>query len=86
MFGSVLNMFLRATVSIRSENNFFWVIKCECCPNIETSQVICSANQLTGFYMFATLALNGLSKLTFLDYAGLLKMNSTPQVFWRCFT
>ena len=28
---------------------------------IETSQLICSANQLTGFYMKATLALNGLS-------------------------
>ena len=27
---------------------------------IETSQSICTANQLTGFYMRATLALNGL--------------------------
>ena len=27
MFDIVLNRFLRATVSIRSENNFFWVIK-----------------------------------------------------------
>ena len=27
---------------------------------IETSQSICIANQLTGFYMRATLALNGL--------------------------
>ena len=27
---------------------------------LETSQLICSANQLTGFYMAATLALNGL--------------------------
>ena len=28
--------------------------------HIETSQLICSANQLAGFYMRATLALNGL--------------------------
>ena len=27
---------------------------------IETSQMICIANQLTGFYMRVTLALNGL--------------------------
>ena len=30
-------------------------------PHIETSQLICTANQLTGFYMRATLACNGLS-------------------------
>ena len=28
--------------------------------HIETSQLICSANQLTGFYMMATLAFNQL--------------------------
>ena len=27
---------------------------------IETSQLICAANQLTGFYMRATLTINGL--------------------------
>ena len=26
-------------------------IKCQYCPHIETSQLICKANQLTGFYM-----------------------------------
>ena len=31
-------------------------IKCQCCPHIETTQLICTANQLTGFYMRATLA------------------------------
>ena len=30
---------------------------------IETSQLICCASQLTGFYMRATLALNGLSTI-----------------------
>ena len=29
--------------------------------HIETSQLICYANQLTGFYMMATLAFNGLN-------------------------
>ena len=38
-------------------------IKCQCCPHVETSQLICKANQLTGFYMRATLALNGLSDI-----------------------
>ena len=36
------------------------LIKCQCCPHIETSQLICTANQLTGFSMRATLAFNGL--------------------------
>ena len=31
-------------------------------PKTETNQLICIANQLTGFYMTAILALNGLSK------------------------
>ena len=34
----------------------------KCCPHIETSQLICCANQLTGFYMRATLAFNGLKE------------------------
>ena len=37
--------------------------KCQCCPHIETSQLICCANQLTSFYTRPTLALNGLSEL-----------------------
>ena len=36
------------------------LIKCQCCPHIETSQLICCANKLTGFYMRLTLALNWL--------------------------
>ena len=35
-------------------------IKCQCCSHIETSQLICTTNQLTGFYMRATLAFNEL--------------------------
>ena len=38
-------------------------IKCQCCPHIETSQLIYCANQLTGFYMRATLALDGLKTI-----------------------
>ena len=37
-------------------------MNCQCCPYIETSQLICRANQLAGFYMRATLAFNGLNK------------------------
>ena len=35
--------------------------KCQCCAHIGTSQLICMANQLTGFYMRATMAVNGLN-------------------------
>ena len=34
--------------------------KCQCCPHIETSQLICKAYQVIDFYMRATLAFNGL--------------------------
>ena len=36
---------------------FAWyqLSKCQSCHHIETSQLICSANQLTGFYMMTTL-------------------------------
>ena len=37
-------------------------INCQYCFYIETSQLICTANQLTGFYMRATLAVIGLSQ------------------------
>ena len=36
-------------------------VKWKCCLHIETSQLVCCANQLTGFYWKATLAFNGLS-------------------------
>ena len=36
-------------------------IKCQCCPQVETSQLISCANQLTGFYIRDTLALKGLT-------------------------
>ena len=38
-------------------------IKCQCCPHIETSQLICFADQLTGFNMRTTLELNGLNEV-----------------------
>ena len=38
----------------------------QCCPHIETGQLICTGNQLSGFYMRAKVALNGLTKEYFL--------------------
>ena len=38
-------------------------IKYQCCPHIEISQLICTVNQLTGFYMWTTLAFNGLTRI-----------------------
>ena len=46
----------------------FLPIKCQCCPHIETSQLICTANQFTGFYMRAILTFNGLNIFHFLLY------------------
>ena len=40
-----------------------WLIKCQCYPHIGTSQLVCCANELTGFYMKITLTLNGLSSV-----------------------
>ena len=37
-------------------------------PYIETSQLICGANQLSGFYMMGTLVVKGLIKSEHLDY------------------
>ena len=42
-------------------SKFISPIKWQCCPHAETSQLIFCANQLTGFYMRATLELNGLN-------------------------
>ena len=46
--------------SVKRQN--YLPIKYQCCPHIETSQLICTANQLTDFYMRAILALNGLNR------------------------
>ena len=38
-------------------------IKCLCCPHIDFALIlICKANQLTGLYLTATIAFNGLSE------------------------
>ena len=39
-----------------------YLIKRQSCHHIETSQLICIVNQLTGFYTMATLAFNELKK------------------------
>ena len=49
--------------------NISFTRKYQCCPHIKTSQLICCANQLTGFYIRATLALNGLIAVTFLKFS-----------------
>ena len=54
-----------------------WPIKCQCCPHIETSQLICTANQSTGFYMRATMTLNGLTKVIKGSALSKLKIKTT---------
>ena len=63
---SGLRQFLAAESPLKMMKNAFYsmlTIKCQCCPHKETSQLICCANQLTGFYMRATQPLNGLKTL-----------------------
>ena len=48
-------------------------------PHIETSQLICSANQLTGFCMRATLVLNGLMCFESSKLYDIKKWKSTRQ-------
>ena len=57
-----LTSILRNRQSAFSLERYVFVepIKCQCCPHIETSQLICCAHQLTGFYMRETLTFNGL--------------------------
>ena len=72
--------------------------KCQCCPHIETSQLICTANQLTGFYMRATLALNGLNihwynawfswfyfTTCFKNDPATLNFNDLYKIWWKLF-
>ena len=42
--------------------NFLKLNKSQSCYHIETSQLICPTNQVTGFYMMATLAFNELKE------------------------
>ena len=48
-------------IHIKQNLNNIWSSMHESCHHIETSQLICKANQLTGFYMMATLPFNELS-------------------------
>ena len=65
--------------------------KCQCCPHIETSQLICFANQLTGFSKRATLAFNGVIKIekkilekVLLDIRRKLNTHNTFMRCYRC--
>ena len=57
--------------------------KCQCCPHIETSQLICCVNQLnqlTVFSMRTTLAFNGLTSLE--KKIAIPKLSKTRQNFF----
>ena len=67
----------------------FWnkiILLCQCCPHIETSQLICIANQLTDFYVRATLAFNGLRYSKFVPVItylrGIFGINLPNSLFW----
>ena len=43
--------------------NIFYPLNDQCSHHIETSQLICRANQLTGFYIMGTLVVKGIKDL-----------------------
>ena len=53
------------------------LIKRQSCHDVETSQLICSANQLTGFFMIATLAFNELKAFSEQLYLKAVKIYAT---------
>ena len=60
---SLLLILTKMEVMISTAIHDFWLdllIKRESFHHTETSQLICRANQLTGFYMIATLSFNEL--------------------------
>ena len=63
--------------------NTVWPIKCQCCPHIENSQEICTANELTGFYMRVALAFNGLTPRTLRPWlSAIVTEHWTDQKLW----
>ena len=77
--GRLLLLLIQKLISFELFQRNLWVniyqhypktspIQCQCCLHIETSQLICCANQLTGFYMRATtLTFNGFVKGTLMQ-------------------
>ena len=56
--------------------------KCQCFPHIKTSHLICTANQLTGFYMRATPAFNGLTWLGSQWFSGHIRLSAGKKILW----
>ena len=59
-------------------------LKCQSYYHRDPSQLICSANQLTGFYMMATLAVNELNVFNaeiFQCSKAFLASNNCPKLF-----
>ena len=65
LFVSLLSCYLKGRNLRKLNTEYFFfrseLIKGQSCYHIETSPLICSTNQLTGFYMMVTLAFNELS-------------------------
>ena len=58
------------------------LIRRKSCHHIETNQLICSANQLTGFYMMETLAFNELMIILF-HQRFMLPLSTEPEMFCK---
>ena len=60
----LLSHFNCVTEELNTVSNVYQFIRRQSCHHIETSQLICLANQLIGFYTMATLAFNELMLVT----------------------
>ena len=58
---SWMDIFLRNYMCLFVYFLLIYLTQCQCFLHIETNQLICTANQLTGFYMRKTVAINGLN-------------------------
>ena len=54
----------------------------QCFPHIETNQLICRANQLTGFYMMGTLVVKGLIEI-YVDNILIFLALKQKKIFFR---
>ena len=61
------------------------VLPSQYCPHIETNQLICCVNQLTGFYMRATLAFNTFRKTLVMTLSLLYLFSFLPVLLFLIF-
>ena len=73
----------KSNVKIRPFDTTVNPLKRQSCHHIENSQLICRTNQLTGFYMMATLAFNKLIHVSYIKFGNKSLTNLSPKIWNR---